>query len=87
MTRLISEGLGCVHHRLSSVAYPHISCRAEVGVNSSTVQNDDLDTRYDFQHAMLQYRNTPDRDTNLSPATCVVWSPNQGLHSSPTRSI
>ena len=66
-----------VRHRLSSVAYPHSNCRAEIGVKSckrllmhNTGPNGELDTP-SFQRAMLQYRNTPDQDTKMSPAMIV----------------
>ena len=68
-TRLFLSAWG-VDHRLSSVAFPHSNCRAEIGVKTikrlitdNTGNKGDLDT--------FQYRNTPDSDTKLSPAACV----------------
>ena len=67
-----------VHHRLSSVAFPHSNCRAKMGVKTVkrmiTDNTGELDTDA-FQRAILQYRNIPDRDTKLSPA--IVFLVNQ----------
>ena len=70
-----------IHHRLSSVAFPHSNCRAEIGVKTAkriicdnTDANGNLETEK-LQRAMLQYRNTPDKDTKLSPAMCLFGRP------------
>jgi hypothetical protein len=66
-----------IHHRLSSSYNPHGNTRAEVGVKTGKrlVRNNvgpggSLDT-LGMGRALLQYRNTPDRDTGLSPAQVV----------------
>ena len=66
-----------VRHRVSSVGNPHSNQRAEVGVKSmkrllrgntgplGNLNNDE------FARAILQYRNTPQQSTGLSPAMAL----------------
>ena len=63
-----------VCHRVSSSYFPHSNLRAETGVKSmkclisqNTGAGGSLDTDR-FTSAILQYWNTPDRDTGVSPA-------------------
>ena len=59
-----------IHHRLSSVAFAHSNWRAEIGVktvkriiSTNTDPQGNLNTD-SLQRAILQYRNTPDPNTN-----------------------
>ncbi|KAK3702077.1 hypothetical protein QZH41_014766 [Actinostola sp. cb2023] len=70
-----------VRHRVSSVAFPQSNGRAEVAVKtakrllkSNTGPTGSLDHDR-FLRAMLQLRNTPDRDCNLSPAQIIFGRP------------
>ena len=74
-----------IHHRLSSVAFPHSNCRAEIGVKTikrlitdNVGKNGDINVD-SFQRAILQYRNTPDHVTKLSPAICIFGRPTKDL--------
>lgn len=74
-----------VHHRLSSVAFPHSNCRAEVGVKTikrlitGNIGKDGEINVDAFQQAILQYRNTPDPTTKISPAMCIFGRPMKDL--------
>ena len=66
-----------VHHRLSSVAFAHSNCRAELAVkqikriitdNISPSGSLDIDS---FHKSILSYRNTMDPVTKFSPAMAV----------------
>ena len=66
-----------IKHRLSSAYTPHGNLRAEVGVKSmkrllqgNLGPNGELDTDA-FSRALLNYRNTPDRDMGQSPDQVV----------------
>ena len=63
-----------VKHRVSSVGFPHANCRAEVAVKTAKrllrthVSPTGNVNTLEITKAMLQYRNTPDRDLGISPA-------------------
>ena len=63
-----------VSHRVSSVGFPHANTRAEVGVKTAKrllrthiTSTGNINTA-EITKAMLQHRNTPDRDIGLSLA-------------------
>jgi hypothetical protein len=66
-----------IRHRLTSVANPHANARAEIAVKTikrllkeNMTITGKLDTTK-MSRALLQYRNTADRDTGLSPAQAL----------------
>ena len=66
-----------VHHRVSSVAFPHSNQRAELGCKSikrmireNTGPGGTLNSDK-FLRAVMTYRNTADRDIGLSPAQII----------------
>ena len=70
-----------IEHRVSSAYFPHSNCRAEIAVksmkrlmNSNISQFGDIDND-NMLRALLQHRNTPDRDTGLSPAQVILGRP------------
>jgi hypothetical protein len=70
-----------VNHRVSSAYFPQSNGRAEVAVKtakrllmSNIGPTGSLD-HDKFLHAMLQLRNTPDPDCNISPAEVVFGKP------------
>ena len=70
-----------VKHRLSSVAFPQSNGRAEVAVKTTKRiihNNTSPDSSLDNDKAargILQYRNTPLPDINLSPFSSIASSP------------
>ena len=74
-----------VHHRLSSMAFPHSNCRAEFGVKTikwlitNIVWPNGTLNVDKFQKAILQYQNSPDKDTKLSPVMCIFGRPIKDL--------
>ena len=63
-----------VQHRVSSVGFPHANTRSEIAVKTAkrvlranTSITGELDN-VAVTRAILQYRNTPDRDIGMSPA-------------------
>ena len=66
-----------VRHRLSSVAFAQSNKRAELGVKSmkrlirENTNGDGSISNNRFLQALMTYRNTPDRDTSLSPAQVI----------------
>ena len=75
-SKLFQECLGKygVKHRVSSVGFPHGNCRAEVAVKTAKrllrthVPPTGTVNTLEITKALLQYRNTPDRDLGVSPA-------------------
>jgi hypothetical protein len=67
-----------VHHRLTSVGFAHANTRAELGVKSAKrMLRDNMSSSGELNNvavtrAVLQYRNTPDRDTGLSPVYILL---------------
>ena len=67
-----------IHHKISSMARPHANARAELGVKTvKRMLRDNVSARGTLDRArvsraLLQLRNTPDRDTKLQANICLI---------------
>jgi hypothetical protein len=82
-----------IQHRLSSVGNPHANSRAEVAVKTAkrllrenTSLTGDINT-VKMSRALLTHRNTPDRDTGLSPAQMILGRPLKGFLPNASRPV
>ena len=82
-----------IKHRVSSVANAHSNCRAELGVKTLKRMIRDnltamggLDTA-ELSRALLQYKNTRDRDTGASPAELLLGRKLRDFLPAPTKKI
>jgi transposase InsO family protein len=62
-----------VHHRLTSVGFPHANQKAEKSVRSAkrVIRDGELDP-IPLMKGLLTLRNTPDQDTGMSPAQMLL---------------
>ena len=67
-----------VHHRVTSVGFPHANTRAEVAVKTAkrllraNVPPSGKLNGVALSRVLMQYRNTPDRDVGLSPSELLL---------------
>ena len=79
-----------IRHRVSSAYHPHSNLRAELGVKNvkqllcENVDSDGGINNSQMAAALLTFKNTPDRDTKMSPAEYVFGRPVNDML--PTRS-
>ena len=82
-----------IYHKVSSVANPHANARAELGVKQmkrllrrNVGAYGTVDTAK-FSRAILQLRNTPERDTRLSPAEALFGRKLKDFLPTPKRNL
>ena len=82
-----------IKHRVTSVANAHSNCRAELGVKTlkrmirgNLTAMGGLDTA-ELSRALLQYKNTRDRDTGASPAELLLGRKLRDFLPAPTKKI
>ena len=74
-----------IHHGISSEANPHANARAVLGVKTvkrmlrDNVSGRGTLDRANVPKALLQFRNTPDRDTRAVSGQGSLWKGAQGL--------
>jgi hypothetical protein len=90
-TQAFLKAWGMSHH-LSSMAYPHSNCRAEVGVKTlKWIIMDNMDTDGDinipkFQRDAAILQHTGDAGKHV-PGSDSLWQTDQGFHPHQTWSL